>query len=544
MKKFLPAAGLVVALASATLFATKMWSWVLHFDPGFAFTHQAVPTGAPLSSGVTILLVDGLRLDGSKTMPALNALRARGASIDAVVGTPSFSRPGRATIAVGAPPAIHGVTTNRQKRAISLDNLIRRVGEAGGTCRVAGSKIWSGLFAADIARCGVYQQGENKEGPGMFVHQVPSIRVTQEKGIAFVLEQPAMLRIADIISTDFAAHEYGGASSEYLAELQRVDALIAALVTRLDFLRETLVVTSDHGHRDMGGHGGEEAEVLAIPIVMAGAGVRPSTSVKALQADLAPTLAALLGLSLPTASSGHVLAEVLVADDAKLAVIKGASALQEQAFAKAISGRIGLEAAAGRPAWPDLMSKLRDDMRGTRRIIAALLMALSVGFLVVALKLAGPDPLGLFAGIAGVALVLVLGVGARIPAMSFSAINYDELLVPFFVSILVLASVTALSGIVPALLVGHFVSKAKPSPIGAAGAVGLIATTILAVPLLVSWAWNLLLDPVLLPGPDAMVAAFAFTLSIISVCLTTLIVIVVLLAIERRGSQPEFQNLA
>ena len=160
MKKFLPAAGLVVALASATLFATKMWSWVLHFDPGFAFTHQAVPTGAPLSSGVTILLVDGLRLDGSKTMPALNALRARGASIDAVVGTPSFSRPGRATIAVGAPPAIHGVTTNRQKRAISLDNLIRRVGEAGGTCRVAGSKIWSGLFAADIARCGVYQRSE------------------------------------------------------------------------------------------------------------------------------------------------------------------------------------------------------------------------------------------------------------------------------------------------------------------------------------------------------------------------------------------------
>ena len=140
-------------------------------------------------------------------MPVLNALRGRGASIEATVGTPSFSRPGRATIVVGAPPAIHGVTTNRQKRAISLDSLIRRVGDAGGTCRIAGSKIWSSLFGEDIARCGVYREGEGKEGPGMFVRQIPEIRDAEEKGITFVLEQPATLRIADTVSTDFAAHE-------------------------------------------------------------------------------------------------------------------------------------------------------------------------------------------------------------------------------------------------------------------------------------------------------------------------------------------------
>ncbi len=150
--------GLLLAVIGSAMFALRLWSSVLHFDPGYVFSHQAVPTGSPLSTGVTILLVDGLRLDASHRMPALNALRGRGASIEATVGTPSFSRPGRATIVVGSSPDIHGVTTNRQKRAIPLDNLIRRVGAMGGTCRVAGSKIWSGLFGEDIARCGVYRR--------------------------------------------------------------------------------------------------------------------------------------------------------------------------------------------------------------------------------------------------------------------------------------------------------------------------------------------------------------------------------------------------
>ena len=63
----------------------------------------------------------------------------------------------------------------------------------------------------------------------MFVRQVPAIREAQTNCIAFILERKAMLRIADIISTDFAAHEYGGASPEYAAELERVDVMIAAL---------------------------------------------------------------------------------------------------------------------------------------------------------------------------------------------------------------------------------------------------------------------------------------------------------------------------
>lgn len=532
-----PAFCLVLALVSSLVFAARMWTWVLHFEPGFSFTHQAVPTGAPLSTGVTIVLVDGLRLDASRRMPMLNALRVRGAAIDATVGTPSFSRPGRATIAVGAPPAIHGVTTNRQKRMIPLDNLIRRVGVAGGICRIAGSKIWSGLFAEDIARCGVYQEGEGKEGPGMFVHQVPEIRAAQEKGIEFVLEKPAMLRIADIISTDFAAHEYGGASPEYQAELQRIDAMIAILASRLDLSRETLVITADHGHRDQGGHGGEEAEVLAIPIVMVGAGIRSSITLSALQADIAPTIAALLGVGLPNASSGQPIEAVLLADDAKLAMIKGATVMQREAFDKAVGERLGIEAGL-RSVWTASIESYRDATRRGRTLTAGFFLLALPLLAFAAIRLAGPDPWSLIAGVVVGFFVLVVPVRPQIPPMSFSAINYDEMLIPFFVKVMTLAALTTLAAIGSALFVGRVYPKriALDSPVAEAGAVGLIGATLLSMILSVYWWRDILLSPLSLSGPDAMVVGYCLTLSILSVSLTALIVSAVASVAQRRAS--------
>ncbi len=108
MKRNAVVVGLVLGLIASLCFASRLWSWVVNFDPAFDFDPPGAQTGPPLTSGVTLLLVDGLRLDASRNMPNLNGLRARGADIEASVGTPSFSRPGRATIAVGSPPTFTG----------------------------------------------------------------------------------------------------------------------------------------------------------------------------------------------------------------------------------------------------------------------------------------------------------------------------------------------------------------------------------------------------------------------------------------------------
>jgi len=538
MKRIGLVLGLLSCAVGSAAFAWRMWDWALNFDPGFTFSTVPVPTGSPSSAGVTILLVDGLRLDASRRMQTLNALRLEGADIEAQVGTPSFSRPGRATVAVGAYPAIHGVTSNRQKREIPLDNIIRRVGAMGGTCRIAGSKIWSSLFGKDIERCGVYRAGEAKEGPGAFVRQVPDVRASQEAGIAFILQEPAMLRIADIISTDFAAHEYGGTSPEYLSEVQRTDVLLGELVRTLDLTKETLIVTSDHGHRDAGGHGGEEAEVLSIPIVMVGAGIKPGAVAKASQADIAPTVAALLGAALPAASSGRPLESVLALEESGRVSLNAAVAAQRAAFERAVGERLGVTAdPRGRTDWASLVIAHRDaDKKG--RIPYFILAALLIPALTfAAVRVSKASDLGLLAGLAAVVLGLLGPIGARIPTMSFSAINYDEMLVPFFVRILTLVAVGTLTGALVAAGVGQ-VFRRRPTLDTAferAGSMGLVLAAALSV-MTAAWWWSFdLLSPVTLPGSDALVQAYSLTLATFSASVTTIVLMMALRIIEGAG---------
>jgi hypothetical protein len=539
MNRIALALGLLLLAAGSAVFASRMWAWVVDFDPGFDFTHPAIGTVPGSSASVTILLVDGLRLDASRRMPALNALRRQGADIEAQVGTPSFSRPGRATVAVGALPAVHGVTTNRQARAVPLDNIIRRVGAMGGGCRVAGSRIWSSLFARDIERCGVYREGESKEGPGAFVRQVGEVRASQEAGVAFVLEKPAMLRIADIISTDFAAHEYGGTSPEYLAEVERADALVASLSGKLDLARETLIVTADHGHRDAGGHGGEEPEVLTIPIVMAGAGVQPGTTARASQADIAPTVAVLLGSALPTASSGRPIESVLVLDQSRRALLASAVSAQRAAFERAASARLGVSAdAAGRTDLASLASAQRDQRRQGRIALLVLFLAGVSSIALVLVRLSKASAAGLCAGAAAVVLALLGPIGSLIPPMSFSAINYDEMLLQFFQRVMTLAAVLTLIAVLAALLARRWFRRKTrgDSALDTAGAMGLLLSATLGAGLGVWW-WNFdLLAPLTLPGPDALVQAYSLTLSTLTASVTTLALMAALRLLEAAGS--------
>ncbi len=78
---------------------------------------------------------------------------------------------------------------------------------------------------------------------------------------------------------------------------------------RLDLAQDTVLVCSDHGHIDLGGHGGPDAVVTQQPFVLAGAHVRPGVYEDAQMADVAPTLALLLGTNLPAVSQGSARVE-------------------------------------------------------------------------------------------------------------------------------------------------------------------------------------------------------------------------------------------
>ncbi len=155
-----------------------------------------------------------------------------------------------------------------------------------------------------------------KDEPGRYFELEPGLRAFGAEALRLVAESPAELSVADLIVTDYAAHEFGARSEEYRRAVLRSDERLDWLVERLDLGRTTLVVTADHGHLDEGGHGGPEPEVLETPLVLAGRGVRSGIRSESRQVDVAPTIAALLGLPLPGAAQGRVLVEALDLDPA------------------------------------------------------------------------------------------------------------------------------------------------------------------------------------------------------------------------------------
>jgi len=87
--------------------------------------------------------------------------------------------------------------------------------------------------------------------------------------------------------------------------------------------REALVVTSDHGHVDEGGHGGTEREVVRIPIVVWGAGVTRGTRAGRGR-DVGPTIARLLGIGPLSHATGRPLVHANVVTVRQRAVARAA----------------------------------------------------------------------------------------------------------------------------------------------------------------------------------------------------------------------------
>jgi hypothetical protein len=256
------------------------------------------PRPTALTRRVVLLVIDGLGEPHSHQLPALETLRRVGVSTVASSHLPSLSRPNYVSILTGVPPENSGVRSNDYGWEVPLDSLLHRVLASGRQT----------AFATD-------------RSPGfgaMFAHQLSEGVTTPWSGglsraglLALDRRYPLVVLIPGAV--DNAGHRHGGASNEYRAAALAIDRQLGDLLGELDLTRDTIVVTSDHGHTARGGHGGAEPEVMQVPLVMAGAGIRAGASLRGARLiDLAPTLAALLGTATPRHALGRPLVEALM----------------------------------------------------------------------------------------------------------------------------------------------------------------------------------------------------------------------------------------
>ncbi len=208
-----------------------------------------------------------------------------------------------------------------------------------------------------------------------------------------MLAQDYQLVLIHIDQVDYAGHHEGGPRSpNWAAAASRADALLGEIVSKLDLTQDTLLVASDHGHIDAGGHGGIEPVVLTEPFVLAGKDVKPGQYGDVQMVDVAPTLASLLGTNLPASAQGQPLVDMLDLPPAITAALPNAIAAQQTGLLEAYTLAIGRPIAAadipqdaGVAVYQDLLQSAVDTRlyleRGSRWAAVGFLLLLVVGII-------------------------------------------------------------------------------------------------------------------------------------------------------------------
>ena len=323
--RLLATAGLAVtAIVTAVVLGNRVRLWneelALGSPPIAAMPDRIDDPGTPRLAGrVVLVIVDGLGADEAG-LPFLDELRRRGVAATARVPYPTISRPNYVTILTGVPPRDSGVRTNRVVAPVAVDTVMDRVRASG--LRVATASdfgMLGSLFlrnTASITDIDWVEQDLRVAPPPPIAWPFDDARRARSLGelgpvIAELAAGAAAFIPVLVLDVDRVGHA-AGVADEYRATAAAVDAMLRRALAGIDLARDAVIVTADHGHVAPGGHGGDEREVSRVPLVLAGSGIAAgSTARDARLIDIAPTVAALLGVPAPRHAEGRALVELL-----------------------------------------------------------------------------------------------------------------------------------------------------------------------------------------------------------------------------------------
>ncbi|MCS7060327.1 MAG: alkaline phosphatase family protein [Anaerolineae bacterium] len=298
---------LTITASLARGFRDTMWAGY----QGYVSPYLAVlPAGRPrpaLSSRVVVIVIRGLRLDTSRQMEMLNALRQRGVDATMVLDVPTYRLPRWVTLTSGTAARIHGVTTNYPARLSSADTVIRQAQTNGINTAFVGSQQFDEVMGAGAGRFELIESFD--------VNERDNLAITATLAL---LNDP--FNAPSLLFTELSALEesapFGPAG--YALAASATDRRLRRVLDAIDLNANTLIIVSDRGLileqkndtyvvRD----GGSEAEVERVPLVMAGRGIRLGSQALIDAVDFAPTLAALIGAPIPVHAQGQVRSSLL-----------------------------------------------------------------------------------------------------------------------------------------------------------------------------------------------------------------------------------------
>lgn len=293
-------AALVVAAATAG--AAELLLEGANVEPEGADRLRALATDGPTpwhSRGhVAVVLVDGLRVDEARAMRSWDRLRERSTTGTVQLRVPTLSRPFYHHLFTGVPSDVSGVRTNRFVDHARFDSVTDRV-------RAAGGRVFIAADGLDWMRRMHGRDGDGgSDAPG-------ALDAPLDETLArWRAADPPALLIVHFVDTDATAHASGVRSDAHRRAVDAADALVGRIA---DAETATLFLLSDHGHRDAGGHGGDEPEVAFSPLLVRAPGVTRGARIPVpIDPDtLAPSIALALGVPRPRAALGEALSELV-----------------------------------------------------------------------------------------------------------------------------------------------------------------------------------------------------------------------------------------
>ena len=282
--------------------------------------------GLPGRGKVLVVGMDGLRFDrltrSPSTAPVLHGLMAAGAfgtsllpygEVDGQAGNgPSTSMaytdsgPGWSSILTGVWPDRHGVTGNDFAGADYArypDFLSRAAGTRPGL-RTAAAVSWPELVRRGTLGRAI---GRRVRYNGEFRGYRSADRSVARTALRWLTKDDPDVVFVYFGATDEAGHATGPLSPAYDDALLAQDTHLGRLLEAIDARRSdparadeqwSVVVTTDHGHLDTGGHGGDTRAEREVFVVLTGPGVPGGTLLDTPRLiDIAPTVLDRLGIT-------------------------------------------------------------------------------------------------------------------------------------------------------------------------------------------------------------------------------------------------------
>ncbi len=255
---------------------------------------------------LVFIMIDGARPDALTTAhcPHFSALRARSSwTLQASSVMPSITLPCHTSIFHSVPPARHGITSNVwTPMARPLPGIV----ELAHAAKLKTAFIYNWECLRDMNRPLHLDFSYFRAN----FHSPDGDQVLADEAARCIAGDQPDFTFIYFGTVDQWGHDHGWMSEKYLAQLERVDTALGAVLNALaeDY---AVLLQADHGGHDRS-HGTDSPEDMTIPWLVAGPGVKRGYEIKTPVSllDTAPTIARLLGVAPHSEWEGRAVGEI------------------------------------------------------------------------------------------------------------------------------------------------------------------------------------------------------------------------------------------